>query len=478
MQEVLLAEAAGEDVGPDQLGEAFWTRAILSDDQLRQRVGYALSQIIVVSYADSQIADRPVAMANYMDIMSAGAFGNFRQLLENVTYSPAMAIYLTYLQNQRADADAEVVPDENYAREVMQLFTIGLLELQPNGEPRLDGSGNLIETYDTTDVTEMAKVFTGLSWAARDRFFGRPDSIESEYMPLVMFEEQHSPESKSFLGTTIPANTLGDQSISMALDTLVNHPNTAPFISKQLIQRLVTSNPSPDYVLRVANAFASGSFSLPNGQAVGDGTRGDMRAVVAAILLDPEARDTAMIDEPEFGKIREPIVRFTHWARAFGVDETDTEDVRIIQNTSAPSRLSQQAYRSPSVFNFYRPGFVSPGSESAAAGLVAPELQITTASSVTGYANFIEEFITREISDVNFTPDYTEEILLANDPAALVDHLDTILTYGTLRPATRSRIISAVEAVTSGNGPFTRDEVRVQTAVLFFMTSSDYIIAK
>ena len=478
LQEVLLAEAAGEDVGPNQLGEAFWTRAILSDDQLRQRVGYALSQIIVVSYADSQIADRPVAMANYMDIMSAGAFGNFRQLLENVTYSPAMAIYLTYLQNQRADAEAEVVPDENYAREVMQLFTIGLLELQPNGEPRLDGSGNLIETYDTTDVTEMAKVFTGLSWAARDRFFGRPESIESEYMPLVMFEEQHSPESKSFLGTTIPANTLGDQSISMALDTLFNHPNTAPFISKQLIQRLVTSNPSPDYVLRVANAFASGSFSLPSGQAVGDGTRGDMRAVIAAVLLDPEARDTAMINDPEFGKIREPIVRFTHWARAFGVDETGTEDVRIIQNTSAPSRLSQQAYRSPSVFNFYRPGFVSPGSESAAAGLVAPELQITTASSVTGYANFIEEFITREISDVNFTPDYTEEILLANDPAALVDHLDTILTYGTLRPATRSRIINAVEAVTSGNGPFTRDEVRVQTAVLFFMTSSDYIIAK
>ncbi len=152
--------------------------------------------------------------------------------------------------------------------------------------------------------------------------------------------------------------------------------------------------------------------------------------------------------------------------------------MRIIQNTSAPSRLGQQAYRSPSVFNFYRPGFVSPGSESAAAGLVAPELQITTASSVTGYANFIEEFITREISDVDFTPDYTEEILLANDPAALVDHLDMILTYGTLRPATRSRIISAVQAVTSGSGSFTRDEVRVQTAVLFFMTSSDYIIAK
>jgi len=296
LQEVLLAETAGEDVGPNQLSEAFWTRAIVSDDQLRQRVGYALSQIIVASYADSQLADRPVAMANYMDIMAAGAFGNFRQLLENVTYSPAMAIYLTYLQNQKADAEQEVVPDENYAREVMQLFTIGLLELQSNGEPRLDGSGDPIETYATEDVTEMAKVFTGLSWAARDRFRGRPDNIESEYLPLVMFEDEHSPEAKSFLGTTIPANTLGDQSISMALDTLFNHQNTAPFISKQLIQRLVTSNPSPDYVLRVANTFASGSFSLPNGQSVGDGTRGDMRAVVAAVLSCNDRRPSIRQD--------------------------------------------------------------------------------------------------------------------------------------------------------------------------------------
>ena len=479
LQHVLLAETAGEDVGPDQLAQTFWTRAITSDDQLRQRVGYALSQIIVASYADAQLADRPVAMANYMDIMAAGAFGNFRQLLENVTYSPAMAIYLTYLaepEGGRRPAKwcrMKITPAKSCS-----FSPLVLLELEQNGEPRLDGSGNPIETYATEDVTEMAKVFTGLSWASRDRFFGRPESIESEYLPLVMYEEHHSPDAKSFLGTTIPANTLGDQSISMALDTLFNHPNTAPFISKQLIQRLVTSNPSPDYVLRVANVFASGSFVLPNGQSVGDGTRGDMRAVVAAILLDPEARDLAMINDPEFGKIREPIIRFTHWARAFGVEKTNADNAERLLNTSPPDRLSQQAYRSPSVFNFYRPGFVSPGSESAAAGLVAPELQITTASSVTGYANFIEDFITREISDVEFTPDYTEEILLANDPAALVDHLDRILTYGTLRPATRSRIISAIEAITSGNGPFTRDEVRVQTAVLFFMTSSDYIVAK
>ena len=478
LQQVLLAEASGVDVGTDELSEAFWTRAILSDDQLRQRVGYALSQIFVASYADGQLAGRPVAMANYMDIMSAGAFGNFRETLENVTYSPAMAIYLTYLQNQKADADREVVPDENYAREVMQLFTIGLLELEPNGEPRLDGGGQPIETYDNVDVTELAKVFTGLSWGGRDRFFGRPDTLESEYLLLEMYDDQHSPEAKSFLGTTIPANTDGVTSIDIALDALVNHPNTPPFISRQLIQRLVTSNPSPDYVLRVATAFADGSFALPNGQVVGGGQRGDMQAVVAAILLDPEARDAAMMSDPSFGKIREPILRFTHWARAFGVSETDVDNARDLRDTTAPNRLGQQAYRSPSVFNFYRPGFVSPGSESAAQNLVAPELQITTASSVTGYANFMEGFITGSESDTDFLPDYADELRLAGDPTALVDHLDAILTYGSLDAQTRDRIIQAVSSITSDNGGFTRDERRVHAAVLFMMTSSDYIVAR
>ncbi|MEM8986144.1 MAG: DUF1800 domain-containing protein [Pseudomonadota bacterium] len=477
LQDILIMEGAGEDIGGNELGEAFWSRAIISDDQLRQRVGYALSQIFVVSYRDGQIEGRPFAMANYMDIMSAGAFSNFRQILENVTYSPAMAIYLTYLQNQKADEDGEVVPDENYAREIMQLFTIGLLELQPDGELRLDSGGNAIETYDNVDVTELAKVFTGLSWAERDNFFGRPNEIDSQYLPLVMFEEQHSPESKSFLGTTIPENTGGNESISIALDTLFNHPNTAPFISKQLIQRLVTSNPSAAYVGRVADAFASGSFVMPNGATAGDGTRGDMRAVVAAVLLDTEARDDANMSDPNFGKIREPVLRFTHWARAFGVTETSTDAVGVMRDTARPDRLNQEAYRSPSVFNFYRPGFVSPGSESGAAGLVAPELQITTASSVTGYANFMERFIFDNVSDEAFFPDYSAELALASDPTALVDHLDRILTYGSISSQTRARILSAVESI-QGTNNFPQDETRVQTAILFFMTAPDYVVQR
>ena len=474
LQDVLIAEGAGEEVGDDQLSEAFWTRAILSDDQLRQRVGFALSQIFVASFRDSELGDRPIAMANYMDIMSAGALGNFRQTLENVTYSPAMAIYLTYLQNQKADAEGEVVPDENYAREVMQLFTIGLLELEPDGTLRLDSGGDPIETYDNVDVTELAKVFTGLSWASRTEFLGRPDALESEYLPLVMFDSEHSPASKSFLGTTIPANTPGTQSIDIALDALFNHANTAPFISRQLIQRLVTSNPSRGYVGRVADVFRSGSFTLPDGSVIGAGVRGDMQAIVAAILLDPEARDLSMMSDPAFGKLREPVLRFTHWARAFGVQSTEADDINSIQDTSSPARLNQQAYRSPSVFNFYRPGFVAPGTETAAAGLVVPELQITTGSSITGYANFMEQFVLQQESDVNYVPDYSAELALANDPAALVDRLDTILTYGSLRAPTRTRIIDAVNSI-SGTSNFPRDETRVGVAILMILTSSDYI---
>ncbi len=478
LQSVLLVEASGAEAGRTELAETFWTSAILGDDQLRQRFGFALSQIIVASYADGALEDRPVAMANYMDIINAGAFGNYRQLLENVTYSPAMAIWLTYLQNQKADPEREVVPDENYAREVMQLFSIGLLELQPNGDLRLDGGGNPIETYDNSDITELAKVFTGLSWAERSRFLGRPDDIRSEYLPLVMFDEEHSTEAKSFLTTTIPANTPGDQSISLALDALFSHQNTAPFISRQLIQRMVTSNPSSAYVGRVADAFRSGSFTMPDGRSVGGGGPGDMRAVVAAILLDPETRDPSFRTDAQYGKLREPVIRFTQWARAFSVASTDVGNEERVRDTQAPNTLNQQAYRSPSVFNFYRPGYVQPGSESAAAGMVAPELQITTAASVTGYANFMTDFIFNSEGRTDFAPDYTDEIALAGDAAALVDHLDTLLTHGSLSSETRTQVINAVNTISSSSGSLSRDEIRARIAVLFIMNSSDYIIQR
>ena len=207
-------------------------------------------------------------------------------------------------------------------------------------------------------------------------------------------------------------------------------------------------------------------------------TGGDMRAVVAAILLDPEARDPSFATGAQYGKLREPVIRFTQWARAFGVDSTDVGSEERVRDTQAPSALNQQAYRSPSVFNFYRPGYVQPGSESAAAGMVAPELQITTAASVTGYANFMTDFIFNFDGRTEFAPNYDTEVALANDAAALVDHLDLLLANGSLTPTTRTQIIDSVNAVTAGSGSFSRDELRARLAVLFVMNSSDYIVQR
>ncbi|MGB2178916.1 MAG: DUF1800 domain-containing protein, partial [Hyphomonas sp.] len=260
---------------------SFWINAITADDQLRQRVAFALSQIIVVSHHETASAtyNRPRAVAYYQDILTRNAFGNYRDILEEITYSPAMGLYLTYYQSQKEDPATQRMPDENYAREIMQLFTIGLNELNLDGTEKTGADGQPIPTYDNTDVTGLAKVFTGLSLNSADFFdsiWDVPESLQST--PMKVFPEYHSTSAKTFLGVTIPAGTSGPESIDIALDTLFEHPNLAPFISRQMIQRMVTSNPSPDYVRRVATAFENGSYTLPDGNTVGDGRRGSMEA--------------------------------------------------------------------------------------------------------------------------------------------------------------------------------------------------------
>ena len=234
---------------------SFWTNAITGDDQLRQRTAYALSQILVVSHDEnsSQLFDYPNMVAYYQDRLVENAFGDFRTLLEEVTYSPAMGLYLTYWQNEKGNPETGRVPDENYAREIMQLFTIGLLELNDDGTPKTDAAGDTIETYTNSDITGLAKVFTGLSLEANNFYAGLNSGDPSaHYSPMKMFDNKHSPLEKKFLGTTIPANTDGATSIDTALDTLFNHPNVGPFIGRQLIQRFTVSDPSPAYVQRVA----------------------------------------------------------------------------------------------------------------------------------------------------------------------------------------------------------------------------------
>ena len=465
-------------------GDSFWRAAISGDDQLRQRMAFALSQLLVVSDRNDLIGFAPQILAAYMDILTEGAFGNYRDLLEAVTYSVAMAEYLTYLQNAKGDPATGRVPDENYARELLQLFTIGLVALNPDGTPQAGAGGEPIELFDNDDITGLARVFTGLSFLGGN-FTPRLDQIPPEalYSPLTIYPAFHSDLEKSFLGATIPANTNGADSIDAALDTLFNHPNLPPFISRQLIQRFVTSSPGPDYVARVSAAFSSGAFTLPDGRIAGSGERGCLQATIAAILFDEDARNAATLNDASFGKVREPVLRFTHWARAFQASNPEPSNEILLRNTSLPQLLSQHPYRSPSVFNFYRPGYIAPGTATGDAGLTAPELQIVNASSIVGYANFVTLYIFGEspkvdgTAPVSFVADYTAETALAETPEALVDHLDLLLTHLTMTDETRTRIIDALNQVEID--PNDRDgslEFRARLAVLMAMTSADYLV--
>ena len=462
--------------------DSFWRTAIKGEDQLRQRMAYALSQILVIS-AEGILGTAPQTVAHYADVLTSGAFGNYRDLLENVTYSPAMAVYLTYLRNQKADPLTGRVPDENYARELMQLFTLGLVALNLDGTPVENSDSSQVELYDNSDITEMAKVFTGLSFSGVDfRAPIRTLPPAAYYTPLTVFDEFHSSEAKTFLGSSIPANTSGEQTIDMALDILFNHPNIGPFVGRQLIQRFITSAPSPAYVSRVAATFDNGSYDLPSGVVVGTGARGDLQAVITAILFDPEARDASSSDEPLFGKLREPVLRFTHWARAFEVNSADASNEPSIHNANRPDLLGQHPYRSPSVFNFYRPGYIAAGTETGNAGLTAPELQITSATSIVGYPNFMTRYAlglsqrAGRDSDPAFSPDYSAQVAVAGDAEALLDNLDQLLTHGTLQAETRTRITQILDAIGTED-----DEallLRAQIASVLIMTSPEYIVLR
>jgi len=470
----------------------FWRNAITGQDQLRQRMAFALSELLVVSNGGGEeLTDVPSAVAYFQDLLIEHAFGNYRDILEAVTYSPAMGYYLTYQGSEKGDPVTGRMPDENYARELLQLFTIGVVELNMDGTPKLDTNGNVIETYDNKDITGLAKVFTGMNLNE----IVIEESVFTAYAtPMVTFEESHSLKEKNFLNFTIAAGTSADASISQALDHIFFHPNIAPFVSSHIIQRLVMSNPSPEYVGRVANAFTLGEFTLPNGKKVGKSKRGDLAATLAAVLFDTEARNIQGITA---GKIREPILRFTHWARAFNIEAVTPEFQELLWDTGSSSSLGQHPYRSPSVFNFFRPGYIAPGTLSAKHGLKAPEFQIVNASSVAGYTNFITYFIlldgnSVDLADVqsffsdegvsldftnapqSFVAKYEVELGLINNQEKLIDHLDLLLTYGTLSKQTRSYILSTLNKLpedSQDNGLY-----KIQLAVLLIMTSPDYLI--
>lgn len=443
------------------LDNTIWRKLIASPDALRQRVVLALSELCVVSVLGINAAWRQFAVASYLDILDANAFGNYRQLLGQISLSPAMGYYLTFRGNVKANPAKGSEPDENYARELMQLFTIGLVQLGPDGSVQSNG-GKPVETYKQADVSGLARVFTG--WDLDSTGLASPYPPEVMRRPMTQVASRYETGSKSFLGVTVAAGASASDSLKTALDTLFNHPNLPVFVGRQMIQRLVTSNPSPGYVARVAAAFANN----------GAGVRGDMQALLKAILLDPEARDAKRAAMPDFGKLREPVVRLLNWARAYGA--TSASDAWAIGDLSDPgSRLGQSPMRSSSVFNFFRPGYVPPNTALSAQGLTVPELQITNEVSVAGYINYMQQVIGNSLKG-DLRADYGTLMPLAGKSAALLAEINQVLAAGALSAPTLAQIQAAVDSVAPDTP--TAQQNRIFIALTLVMASPEYIAQK
>ncbi len=404
--------------------DAWFQATLKGNDQLRQRVAYALSQILVASDVGA-LGGEPLALAYYYDILVNNAFGNYRQLMEQVTLSPAMGVYLSMLGNQKPNVAQNIRPDENYARELMQLFTIGRVQLNVDGSVRNGTDGVPIPTYDQATIEGFAHVFTGWTFAGSVSFTRPSRNFLAQMTPYADF---HDTAAKTLLnGFVVPAGQSAQQDLAMALDNIFNHQNVGPFVAEQLIQRLVTSNPSPAYVQRVAQRFNNN----------GSGVRGDLAAVVRAILTDAEARSTAASESS--GKLKEPILRLTQLWRAYGA-QADSGRYAF----GNPSVFFGQApLRSPSVFNFYSPFYAPPG-EIAQLGLVAPELEITTEMTTATTNNYLAfAVLVLNSYNTNRRPDdiyiNTEaDAAVGADPAAIVTRVADRLMGGVISTPLRT----------------------------------------
>ncbi|MGC4017416.1 MAG: DUF1800 family protein [Luteolibacter sp.] len=415
----------------------FARNAVGAPDQLRQRVAFALSQIMVVSRRDAQLEEKPEGMANYYDVLVRNSLGNYGTLLREVALHPAMGWYLSHAGNQKADPSIPRYPDENFAREVMQLFSIGLWELNPDGSRKLDSHGEPIPTYDNGTITEMARVFTGLYFDAPYGWEGGGWSDDDYTKPMVMFPQYHDFGKKTLLhGFIIPEReesmTNGMQDVLDAVNCLFLHPNTPPFISRQLIQFLVTDNPSPSYIKRVQDVFVDD----------GHGVRGNLGAVVKAILLDPEARNAPV--SPGYGKMREPVVRTMHLGRLFRLAETNPNFTWWNWTDTYYGFTSQEPLNSPSVFNFYTPVYQAPG-EIRNQGLVSPGFQLVNTYTSVSFPNMLLDYLHdgfRSAWDHRYSLDYRSNLLVAGNPEALVDQVNLLICAGNMTARTRSILLT------------------------------------
>jgi uncharacterized protein (DUF1800 family) len=449
-----------------------WNQLLAGPDQMRKRMALALSEFFVVSLSPIDGFYPPYVIGAYWDVLCANAFGNFRQLLERITLNAAMGFYLNTKGNLKEDANGRQ-PDENYAREVMQLFTIGLHELNADGSLRRDANNNPIETYGQSDITNLARVFTGYDWD----YTGNVNTTvawHSYPVPNTRFAtnamslraSNHSTLAVTFLGTTIPANTPGSEALRIALDVLFNHANTGPFFARQMIQRLVTSNPSAAYVGRVAAAFANN----------GSGVRGDLKAVWTAILMDEEARAAPAASDTLGGKLREPVVRLVQWWRTVGVTST-TGAYEMYDLSTSDTALGQSALRSPSVFNFFRPGYVPPNTAIATATKQAPEFQLVNETTAAGYMNFLQWVTRGGYNDIK--PTYTELLVIAHDVPAVVAWYNLRLTANQMSQDSLNVITAVLNAfnITAASSNDTKLNM-LATGAWMFLICPEYLVQK
>jgi uncharacterized protein (DUF1800 family) len=476
-----------------QRSDIWWEVALWGDDQLRQRLAYSLSQILVISNVSDVLYNDTRGLANYHDILAQHAFGNYRDLLKAVTLNPMMGEYLSMVRNEKADPNRNIRPDENYAREIMQLFSIGLVQLNLDGSVKLDAQNNPLPTYDQTTVKELARVFTGWNMATINNWWEWTESGASEILPMKPFNNYHDFGAKVLFGDQhIPADKSPEQDIDAALDILFAHPNVAPFISKQLIQRLVTSNPSPAYVTRVAKVFNNN----------GNNVKGDMKAVVRAIVLDDEAQTGHQTAPATFGKLREPILKTAHLWRAFKGIGTPT---KLENGSVTPPRIrflgshrlmGQRPFGSNSVFNFYRPDYQHPG-ELKNTNMNSPEFQILTESmimsKVSALSNAIfwrdtpHDWLEPTIDGVwdVFSPrlHLDRERDLSKNPADLLDHLNLLLMAGQMSQPMYELVlnhlnVNKVDPTWDQAGQTWARDTLVYEALFLVMASPEYAVQR
>lgn len=440
-----------------------WRKLISSPDTLRQRLTLALSEIIVVSINGLVHGGgwKAFCAAYYLDMLETNCFGNYRDLLHKVSSSVPMSLYLTYRGNSKANLVTGAMPDENYAREILQLFSIGLLKLNLDGSV-VNNNGVPVETYTNDDITGLARIFTG--WDL-DLSTSNTSSPDYHRRPLRQVAFKHETGASTFLGQTIPAGINAEQALSLSIDVIFAHPNVAPFIARQLIQRLVSSNPSRAYISRVATVFNNN----------GAGVKGDLKAVIKAILLDSEARATPASTELQAGKIREPLLRFLAWARAFNANSA-SDSWKLGDTSDASTKLGQSPLRSPTVFNFFRPGYVPPNTEIARANLLAPEMQIVNETSVVGYVNYMQNAVSGIKGVGDLAADYSNLLAMGSDSNAVVDEIHLLLAAGQISDNNIALIKQAVASMPSSTER--QKLARIHAALTLVLAAPEFIVQK